>query len=316
VQGFATSGAAWAALRAMEAGGGRRCGGFEECGMASEGGDKGGLTGYIDHHLHHLASGEQHSLLDFSVVHWDTVFFSLLCGFIVLFVLWAAARKATAGVPGRYQAAVEMLVDLVNEQANALVRGNLAFIAPLALTVGCWVALMNAIDLLPVDWLPWLAGKTGVHYLRPLPTADLNATLGMSLGVLLLVFFYSVKVKGLGGWIHELLSAPFGMVRLSLNPMSWIGAILLAIANLGLNVIEYFSKTLSHGMRLYGNMYAGELIFFLIAGLGGTATLAGIGLHLFTGTVWAIFHVLIVLLQAFIFMMLTLVYIGQAHEHH
>jgi len=134
--------------------------------------------------------------------------------------------------------------------------------------------------------------------------------------VLLLVLYYSIKIKGLGGWIHELLCGPFGMVKLTFNPLTWIGAILLAIANLGLNIIEYLSKTLSHGMRLYGNMYAGELIFFLIAGLGGSATLLGIGLHLLTGTAWAIFHVLIVLLQAFIFMMLTLVYIGQAHEHH
>jgi F-type H+-transporting ATPase subunit a len=283
--------------------------------MASEGGDNGGLTGYIDHHLHHLANREQQGLLDFSVVHWDTLFFSLLCAGIVLLILWLAARRATAGVPGRFQAAVEMLVDMVNEQANALVRGDLKYIAPLALTVFCWVALMNAIDLLPVDLLPWLAHEK-VTYLRPLPTADLNATLGMSVGVLVLVLYYSIKIKGLGGWIHELLSAPFGMVKLSLNPLTWIGAILLAIANLGLNIIEYLSKTLSHGMRLYGNMYAGELIFFLIAGLGGSATLLGIGLHLLTGTAWAIFHVLIVLLQAFIFMMLTLVYIGQAHEHH
>ena len=284
--------------------------------MSSEGGNKGGLTGYIDHHLHHLANREQHGLLDLSVVHWDTVFFSLLCGFIVLSALGLAARRSTAGVPGRFQAGVEMLVDMVNEQSNALVRGDLRFIAPLALTVFCWVVLMNAIDLLPVDWLPWLAGKAGVEYLRPLPTADLNATLGMALGVLILVLYYSIKIKGLGGWIHELLCAPFGMVKLTFNPLTWIGAILLAFANLGLNLIEYISKTLSHGMRLYGNMYAGELIFFLIAGLGGSATVLGIALHLLTGTAWAIFHILIVLLQAFIFMMLTLVYIGQAHEHH
>jgi F-type H+-transporting ATPase subunit a len=284
--------------------------------MASEGGDKGGLTAYIDHHLHHLSNRDQHGLLDFSVVHLDTLFFSVLCGFLVLVVLWLAARKATSGVPGRFQTAVEMLVDMANEQANALVRGNLTFIAPLALTVFCWVVLMNAIDLLPVDLLPVVGKWFHVDYLRPLPTADLNATLGMAVGVLLLVLYYSIKIKGLGGWIHGLLCTPFGMVKLSLNPLTWIGAILLAIANLGLNLIEYISKTLSHGMRLYGNMYAGELIFFLIAALGGSATLVGIGLHLLTGTAWAIFHVLIVLLQAFIFMMLTLVYIGQAHEHH
>jgi F-type H+-transporting ATPase subunit a len=284
--------------------------------MASEGGEHGGLSEYIDHHLHHLENHEPGGLLDFSVVHWDTLFFSILCGLIVLFVLWLAARRATSGVPGRFQAAVEALVDMVNEQANALVKGNLTFIAPLALTVFCWVFLMNAIDLLPVDILPAIARLLHVPYLRPLPTADLNATLGMAVGVLVLVLYYSVKIKGLGGWIHELLCAPFGMVKLSLNPLTWIGAILLAIANLGLNLIEYISKTLSHGMRLYGNMYAGELIFFLIAGLGATATIGGIALHVLTGTVWAIFHILIVLLQAFIFMMLTLVYIGQAHEHH
>lgn len=175
---------------------------------------------------------------------------------------------------------------------------------------------MNAIDLLPVDWLPQAAHKAGVDYLRPLPTADLNATLGMALGVLLLVFYYSLKIKGVGGWVHELLCAPFGMVKVSANPLTWIGALLLGIANLFMNIVEYIAKTLSHGMRLYGNMYAGELIFFLIAGLGGSATVIGIALHLITGTAWAIFHILIVLLQAFIFMMLTLVYIGQAHDHH
>jgi F-type H+-transporting ATPase subunit a len=284
--------------------------------MSSEGGEHGGLSEYIDHHLHHLENHEPRGLLDFSVVHWDTLFFSILTGLLVLFVLWLAARRATSGVPGRFQAAVEMLVDMVNEQANALVKGNLTFIAPLALTVFCWVFLMNAIDLLPVDALPALGRLLHIPYLRPLPTADLNATLGMAVGVLALVLYYSIKIKGLGGWVHELLCAPFGMVKLSMNPLSWIGAVLLAFANLGLNLIEYISKTLSHGMRLYGNMYAGELIFFLIAGLGATATIGGIALHVLTGTVWAIFHILIVLLQAFIFMMLTLVYIGQAHEHH
>jgi F-type H+-transporting ATPase subunit a len=152
--------------------------------------------------------------------------------------------------------------------------------------------------------------------LRPLATADLNGTLGMAVGVLLLVFYYSAKAKGLGGWLHELVCAPFGMVHPTWNPLTWIGALLLGFANFGMNIVEYISKTLSHGMRLYGNMYAGELIFFLIAGLGGSATILGIALHLITGTAWAIFHILIVLLQAYIFMMLTLVYIGQAHDHH
>jgi len=284
--------------------------------MASESGEAGGLSQYIDHHLQHLANKHQEGLFDPSIIHRDTLFFSLLCAAIVLVVLHLAARKATPGVPGKFQAAVEMLVEMVNEQANALVKGNTSYIAPLALTVFCWVALMNAIDLLPVDLLPWIGKGLHIDHLRPLPTADLNATLGMAVGVLVLVLTYSIKIKGLGGWLHELVCAPFGMIKLSANPLTWIGAVLLGIANLGLNIIEYLSKTLSHGMRLYGNMYAGELIFFLIAGLGGTATVLGVAGHLITGTAWAIFHILIVLLQAYIFMMLTLVYIGQAHEHH
>ena len=287
--------------------------------MASEsGGDHGeGMSGYIAHHLHHLASKPQHSLIDFSVVHKDTLFFSLLCAANTLLVLRLAARRATPGVPGKFQCAVEMLVEYVDEQARTLVHGNLKYIAPLALTVFVWVALMNAIALLPVDLLPWIAHKGfGIEYLRPLPTADLNGTIGMSLGTLVLVLYYSVKVKGLGGWLHELAVAPFGMAKITWNPLTWIAALLLGIANVGMNIVEYCGRTLSHGMRLYGNMYAGELIFFLIAGLGGTVTAYGIAMHLITGTVWALFHILIVLLQAFIFMMLTLVYIGQAHEHH
>jgi F-type H+-transporting ATPase subunit a len=286
--------------------------------IASEGGESGETMGeYIKHHLTHLASGKQQGLLDFSVVHWDTLFFSLACAALVLIVLRFAAGRATAGVPGKLQCAVEMLMDMVNDQARALVKGNLTYIAPLALTVFCWIAVMNAIDLLPVDWFPWIAKNLfGLEYLRPLPTADLNATLGMALGVLVLVIWYSIKIKGFGGWTHELVCAPFGMNKITANPLTWLGALALAFANFGMNIVEFISKTLSHGMRLYGNMYAGELIFFLIAGLGGSMTLLGTIGHILTGTVWAIFHILIVLLQAFIFMMLTLVYIGQAHEHH
>lgn len=285
--------------------------------MASEaGGEGGGMSTYIDHHLQHLASREQASIFDFSVVHWDTTFFALLCGAIVLIVLRMAAARATPGVPGKFQLAVEMLVEMVEEQAKTMVHGKLTYIAPLALTVFCWVALMNAIDLLPVDWLPRAAEVAGVHYLRPLPTADLNMTFGMALGVLLLAFYYSIKIKGLGGFLHELVGAPFGSAKITWNPLSWIGALLLAAANLAMNAIEYVGRTFSHGMRLFGNMYAGELIFFLIAGLGGSVTAVGIALHLITGTAWAIFHILIVLLQAFVFMMLTLAYLGQAHAHH
>lgn len=286
--------------------------------MASESGGEQGetLSGYIAHHLHHLSSKEQHSIFDLSIVHWDTLFFSLLCAAVVLLLLRIAASRATAGVPGKFQAAVEMLVEMVEEQAKGMVQGSLKYIAPLALTVFCWVAVMNAIDLLPVDSLPSAGRALGVPYLRPLPTADLNLTFGLALGVLLLAFYYSIKIKGLGGFLHELVTAPFGMAKISANPLSWIAVLLLAFANLAMNLIEYLGRTFSHGMRLFGNMYAGELIFFLIAGLGGSMTIVGISLHLITGTAWAIFHILIVLLQAFIFMMLTLAYIGQAHAHH
>jgi len=285
--------------------------------MASEsGGDHGGLAEYISHHLHHLATHHQEGLFDIHILHLDTVFFSVLCGLLILIPFFLAARKATSGVPGRFQSAVEMLVEFVEEQAKGMVHGNLKFIAPLALTVFAWVAMMNAVDLIPVDFFPWIAKQLGIDYLRPLPTADVNGTLGMAVAVLLLVFYYNVKVKGVGGFLHQWITAPFGNVRLTANPLSWLAFLVLAVVNIAFTIIEYVGNTFSHGMRLFGNMYAGELIFFLIAGLGGSMTIFGIGMHLFSGAVWAIFHILIVLLQAFIFMMLTLVYIGQAHEHH
>ena len=276
------------------------------------------LTGpeYVSHHLHYLTSAPQHGLFDIHVIHFDTLFFSLLTAAITIVGMWLVARRASAGVPTRLQAFFEMLVEMVDEQAKALVSGDRRYAAPLALTVFCWVALMNAIDLFPVDLFPRIAGALNLSHLRPLPTADLNAPLGMSVGVLVLSLYYSIKIKGAGGFIKELFVAPFGSVHLGWNPLTWLGAVVLGVINFLFNLIEYFSKTLSMGMRLYGNMYAGELLFLLMALLGGSATALGIGLHLVTGTLWAIFHILIVLLQAFIFMMLTLVYIGQAQESH
>jgi F-type H+-transporting ATPase subunit a len=273
-------------------------------------------TEYIVHHLTNLASVKQQSIIDFSVINFDTVIFSVLMLAITLFAFRYSARRVTSGVPGRFQAFVEMLVDFVEEQSKTIVHGDRSFIAPLALTVFCWILMMNAIDLLPVDLLPAIAKIFGIHYLRPLPTADLNGTLGMSLGVLLLMLYYGIKIKGLGGWLHELVSAPFGTSK---NP---IAALLLGVANLGLNLIEYLAKMVSLGMRLFGNMYSGELLFFLIALLGGAWAWKPDGTVLLAiaqvvaGTAWLLFHILIVLLQAFIFMMLTLVYIGQAHEGH
>jgi len=281
---------------------------------------------YVAHHLHHFASGEQHGLFDPSVIHYDTLFFSLLTIAIVLIVLRMAASRATTGVPGRFQALVEIVVEMVEEQAKAMVSVDRSFAAPLALTVFFWVAMMNAIDLLPVDLIPSTARMLGFDHMRPLPTADINGPLGMALGVLVLSLYYSISIKGLFGWIKELFIAPFGAVHVTANPLTWIGGALLALANFGLNMIEYVSKTFSMGMRLYGNMYAGELLFFLIALLGGSFAVdsthdivMGSVLGLFQvvlGFGWTIFHILIVLLQAFIFMMLTLVYIGQGQESH
>jgi F-type H+-transporting ATPase subunit a len=287
---------------------------------------------YIIHHLTHFGTGKPKGLVDFSVINFDSVVFSALLGALGCFLLWRAARKATSGVPGRFQAAVEMLFELVDNEAKGIIHNaeSRKLVAPLALTVFLWIFLLNAMDLLPVDLLPviWgqlyalFTGHDASHaYLRVVPTADLSITMALSVGVLILCLFYSVKIKGLGGFLHELYVAPFGTVKLSANPLSWIGFILLSIANVAMQLVEFVSKTVSHGMRLFGNMYAGELIFLLIALLGGAFTLSvgGVALALLqigAGWAWAVFHILIITLQAFVFMMLTLVYIGQAHDAH
>lgn len=260
---------------------------------------------YIVHHLGHLSTQHQEKIIDFSIINLDTVFWSVLMGVLGLAFMITAARRATAGVPGRFQAFIEMIVEMVNDQAKNIVHGDRSFIAPLALTVFVWVFLMNSLDFLPVDLFAGIFRLYGIEpHFRIVPTADLNGTLGMSIGVLALMLYYNIKIKGVGGFIHELFCAPFGS-----HPALWI-------PNLGLNLIEYVAKTVSLGMRLFGNMYAGELVFLLIALLGSTATWWGFGMQVIAGSIWAIFHILIVLLQAFIFMMLTLVYIGQAHEGH
>jgi F-type H+-transporting ATPase subunit a len=258
---------------------------------------------YIVHHLGHLSTHHQEKIVDFSIINMDTVFWSVAMGVIGCLFMFLAARKATSGVPGRFQAFVEMIVELVEDQSKAIVHGDRTFIAPLALTVFVWVALMNSLDFLPVDLFSGIFRLLGIEtHHRVVPTADLNGTLGMSFGVLALMLYYGIKIKGLGGWLHELFAAPFGIA--------------LAPFNLLLNIIEYLAKAVSLGMRLFGNMYAGELLFLLIALLGSTATAFGFIGQVIAGSAWAIFHILIVFLQAFIFMMLTLVYMGQAHEGH
>jgi F-type H+-transporting ATPase subunit a len=277
---------------------------------------------YIRHHLQHLQkdfsfnSVKQEGIVDFSLFNLDSVAFSILLGIIGCFLLWRGARKATSGVPGRFQAAVEILVEMVDNQAKGVIHNEKSrkLVGPLALTVFVWIFLMNSMDMLPVDALPLLWHSVGPamgfkDYLRVVPTADLSTTLGLSCSVLVMCLFYNVKIKGLGGWIHELFSAPFGD-HWALWPF-----------NFAMQMIEFLAKTVSHGMRLFGNMFAGELVFMLIALMGGGWALSatGIGLaigHVIAGTVWTLFHILVITLQAFIFMMLTLIYIGQAHDAH
>jgi F-type H+-transporting ATPase subunit a len=280
---------------------------------------------YIIHHLTHFQNHKPASVVDFSVFNLDSIFWSVLLGVLTCGLLWAAARKATSGVPGRFQAAVEILVDMVDSQAKGIVHNEKSrkMVAPLALVVFLWIIVLNTMDLLPVDFIPWIWGHiygatghdTEHAFMRVVPTADLSITMGLSLSVLVICLVYNVKIKGLGGWAHELVTAPFGTSK---NP---IFALLLGIVNLAMQLVEFIAKTVSHGMRLFGNMYAGELLFLLIALLGGAFTLSVGGfvlaaLHIFAGTVWAIFHILIIVLQAFVFMMLTLVYVGQAHDSH
>jgi len=291
--------------------------------MAAENGPTAGE--YVIHHLTHLQNKKAEAVVDFSVFNFDSLFFSITLGMLVCWVLWLAARKATSGVPGRFQAAVEILVEMVDSQAKGIVHNanSRKMVSPLALVVFLWIFMMNFMDLLPVDLIPqiWENGLPGdaiggLHevfgakdYMRVVPTADLSIAMGLSVAVLIVCIVYNVKIKGLGGWIHELFTAPFGS-----HPLLWP-------FNFAMQMIEFVAKTVSHGMRLFGNMYAGELIFILIALMGGAwaFTATGIGLaigHIIAGTAWAIFHILIITLQAFVFMMLTLVYIGQAHDSH
>jgi len=265
---------------------------------------------YIIHHLKHLQAGS-----GFWTVNLDSIFYSVLLGVLGCFVMWRVARSVTSGVPGRLQAAVEFLVEMVDTQAKGIVHNaeSRKMVSPLALTVFVWIFLMNAMDLLPVDLLPAIWHVAGPalgmkDYMRVVPTADLSITMALSVTVLLICIYYNLKIKGAGGWLHELVSAPFGA--------AWY----LAPFNLLMQLIEFVAKTVSHGMRLFGNMYAGELIFMLIALMGG-AWFTAVGLplaigHVIAGTAWAIFHILIITLQAFVFMMLTLVYVGQAHDAH
>jgi len=270
---------------------------------------------YIGHHLKHLQNKEMSGVIDFSAFNIDSIFWGILLGVVGSFLLWKAASKATSGVPGRFQAAVEILYEMVDTQAKGIIHNAHCrkLVSPLALTVFVWLFLLNAMDFLKGDFFytvfEWTGVDHNIHYFRVVPTADLSSTLGMSVSVLLICIYYNIKIKGIGGWFHELTTAPFGA-----HPILWP-------FNFVFQMIEFVAKTVSHGMRLFGNMYAGELIFMLIALMGGTAAMSLTGIllpigHVIAGSIWAVFHILIVALQAFIFMMLTLVYIGQAHDAH
>lgn len=251
---------------------------------------------YISHHLSFLKTGD-----GFWNVHLDTLFFSLVAGALFLFVFSRVAKNATSGVPTKLQCFVEIVIEWVDGLVKDNFHGPRNVIAPLALTIFCWVFIMNAVDLVPVDFLPQFAEMLGVHHLRAVPTADVNATLGMAICVFALILFYTVKSKGLKGLAKEYTLHPFN--HWAFIPVNFI-----------LETVTLIAKPVSLAFRLFGNMYAGELIFILIAVMYAADNFAlqalGIPLHL----VWAIFHILVITLQAFIFMMLTIVYLSIAYN--
>ncbi|WP_026223728.1 F0F1 ATP synthase subunit A [Methylosarcina fibrata] len=258
--------------------------------MATEAHAAEGATGYIIHHLTPLSAGE-----GFWTLHLDTLFFSVVLGVLFVWFFKTAAEKATSGVPGLAQNFVEMMIEFVDTQVKDTFHGRSALIAPLALTIFCWVFLFNFMDLFPVDLLPFIGSMMGLPYLRVVPSTDLNATFAMSISVFCLIIFYSIKVKGPWGFAKEMLFQPFG---------PWLFPF-----NLLLKVVEEIAKPISLGLRLFGNLYAGELIFILIA-------LLPCYIQPLLSFPWAVFHILIITLQAFIFMVLTIVYLSMAHEDH
>jgi len=269
---------------------------------------------YIQHHLLNLTYGQHadgtwgiaHSAAEakamgFWAIHLDTMFWTLLTGALFFLSFWRVAKTASVTKPGLMQNIVESVVVFVDDSVRETFHGKNALIAPLALTLFVWILLQNTMDLIPVDWLPWASGLMGISHMRVVPTADVNVPMGMSIAVFILVLYYSVKIKGVGGFVGELTLNPFSA------PNKFVQALFVPF-NFILEGVSLLAKPLSLGLRLFGNMYAGELIFILIAMLG----LFQMPIHL----VWAVFHILIIILQAFIFMMLTIVYLSLAHETH
>ena len=281
-----------------------------------------GATEYILHHQTFFSNKSPLGIVDFTVINYDTVFFSVLLAAVFFGLFWLVARRATSGVPGKAQNFVELIVSFVDSQVRDTFHGTSRLIAPLALTIFCWVWLFNFMDLVPVDLLPWAAGGAGLEHLKVVPSTDLNATFALSLTVFILIIFYSLKMKGVVGFLSELTLQPFRaknvLVQAVLVPVNFI-----------LESVTFLARPVSLSLRLYGNLYAGEMIFLLLAALtlsvgvgnlttvgGVVGTVLGVIGQLALGFIWAGFHVLIITLQAFIFMVLTIVYLAMAHEHH
>ncbi|HXY97746.1 MAG TPA: F0F1 ATP synthase subunit A [Steroidobacteraceae bacterium] len=288
--------------------------------MAAE--KEGGATDYIVHHQTFLSNKTPHGIVDFTVINYDTVFFSVALAAVFFGLFWLVARKATSGVPGKVQNFVELIVSFVDTQVRDTFHGTSRLIAPLALTIFCWVWLFNFMDLVPVDLLPWAARGAGLEHLKVVPSTDLNATFALSLTVFILIIFYSLKMKGFVGFISELTLQPFKAKNIAVQA-------LLVPVNFILESVTFLARPVSLSLRLYGNLYAGEMIFLLLAALtlsvglenlttvgGVVGTVLGVIAQAILGFIWAAFHVLIITLQAFIFMVLTIVYLSMAHEHH
>lgn len=271
------------------------------------------MTEYIKHHLHHYTVNEEAGA--FMTINLDSVLIKLMIALVFVFVFLRVARRATSGVPGKFQCFVEMVVEAVDGVVKETFHGHSKLVGPLAVTIFCLVFMMNFMDMLPVDWLPWIATQSGVSYLRIVPTADPNTTFGMAFTVFLLVQWVGITHKGVGGFFKEFFTAPFHAEGAMMK-------VVLAPVNLLLRLIEETVRPVSLALRLFGNMYAGELIFILIAvmtlgaGLGELMTWIMGPVQFFSGFIWTAFHVLIITLQAFIFMMLTIVYMSMAAEHH
>ncbi|HEV2442113.1 MAG TPA: F0F1 ATP synthase subunit A [Steroidobacteraceae bacterium] len=276
------------------------------------------LTEYIVHHITFLTNKQPAGLVDFSVVNFDSVFFSVALAVLFAGMFFFAARRATTGVPGKFQGFIELVLGFVDSQVKDTFQGTSRLIAPLALTIFCWVFLFNFMDLIPVDLLPDAAHAVGLGHLKDVPSTDLNIVFGLSLTVFVLIIYYSIAMKGLGGFIGEFTLHPF-------SSRNWLVQAVFVPINLLLESVMFFARPISLALRLYGNLYAGEMVFVLIALLtltGGYHALGSVGgwalviLQFALGLAWTIFDLVIGLLQAFIFMMLTVVYLSQAYEHH